>query len=956
MTMAKGFTEILRPARLAGALWPLARVAVFALTVTVAFPAVAALTAETKQLIEEARRLAQKGDYAAAIIQLKNAVRIDPVNSDARFELAILYLGAGDAAGAQREFETARVHGYDESKIVLPLAQSYLSQGKFQDVLKNFDAKKYSGDISAGILVAQARAHIAMRDTKAARPVIDEALRVSPSLATALAADAILLRFEDKPTEAEAQVDKALSKDPDQSDLLLLKGELRQQQKDIDGAMVYFDKAVQKYPNFPRARITRAMANLGRNKLDAIAEDVNPVLERDPKNQLGLYLRAFLLSRDAKYRDAVLVLQGMPQLLETYPPARYLLAATSFADGQLEVARANAELYASQNRADATGQKLLAAIYQRSNGAQRAVEILEPIVAASPDDRQAALQLADSYLATGKSEQAIKLLQQGVDADPTNSQARLALAVGSIRSGETNAGVSELEKVIRAEPGSLQANSLLILTLLQNKQIDKATEAADALIRANPKDANGYNLKGTVRLAGKDLPGARTAFKAALDKDSKFAAAPLNLARLETQAKDNKAAREWYRKTLLIDAKNLTAFEGLAGLALAENDLDEAASSLEKGIALNPTIPGPRLRLIDMFLNGKDNKRALIAARDYATAAPDDPQAIDALGRAQIANADYTNGIATYQRLTSQLPKNPEFQRRLGRALVAAATDKKVDGAAADAGLLKDAGVALDRAVAMAPDYVSALTDRIALERQFKSGDAALELAHKYVTERPDSVSRLVVAGDLETALQKNSEAAATFRKAWEKSKTSPVLQRLYVALGRSNKADEGLQMLTDWAAKNPTDYDVRFLITSAYINSGKLDEALNETEAMSGDLPENPVLLNNLAWLYSQKKNPKALSVAEKAFQVAPESPDVMDTLGWLRVTNGDLRAGAPLLEKAFGLAPKQPDIAYHYAYALKQGGNVSKAKEVLSPALENKANFMSRKDAEDLMKQLGG
>jgi tetratricopeptide (TPR) repeat protein len=234
--------------------------------------------------------------------------------------------------------------------------------------------------------------------------------------------------------------------------------------------------------------------------------------------------------------------------------------------------------------------------------------------------------------------------------------------------------------------------------------------------------------------------------------------------------------------------------------------------------------------------------------------------------------------------------------------------------------------------------------------------DHALALAEKYVTERPTSVPRLLVLGDLQLSAQHNDAALATYRKAWAKEKSGQTLERTYVALTRTDKNDEGLKLLQDWSAQNPGDDTVRFMIASHYMTVGNYDAALNETEKMNGRLPDNPVLLNNLAWLYGMKKDPKAITIAEKAYRLAPQSPDVMDTLGWLQVNQGDQNRGIALLGKAFEAAPKRPEIAYHYAAALQRKGDTGRAKDVLGPALEVKATFTDRPKAEALYKELGG
>jgi putative PEP-CTERM system TPR-repeat lipoprotein len=420
-------------------------------------------------------------------------------------------------------------------------------------------------------------------------------------------------------------------------------------------------------------------------------------------------------------------------------------------------------------------------------------------------------------------------------------------------------------------------------------------------------------------------------------------AAPLNLARVEERDGNRKAARDWYDKALEIDSRNLTAFDGLTNLALADNDVEGAARTLERAIQLNPAAPEPRIRLVNLLLERQMNDRALIAARAYASALPNDPQAIDALGRAQLVTKDLVNAVGSYEQLAAKFPQNPEPQRRLARVYLAA--ERKADA-------LK----AMDRAVQLAPEYQAALVDRLSFERDEQGIDAALDLAQKMVNEKPESVTRLVVQADLMAVAQKNEAALANYRRAWDKVQNPTLLQRIYGAYVRLNRGEEGLAMLRDWAAKNPNDLDSRFLITSHYINAGQYDQAIKETESMDGVLPDNPVLLNNLAWLYGERNDPKAFDIAEKAYRLAPQSADIADTLGWLEFKKRDKTRGLDLLKKAHELQPNRPEIGYHYAQALRDLGDAAKAKDVLQKALQSNVRFAGREEAEAMLKALGG
>jgi len=907
---------------------------------------------DSARYVEQAEAASRKGDIAAALIQLKNAVRADPANLDARVSLAQIYLQSGQPALAEQELETARTRGYDESKILVPLANAYFAQSKFREVNAKLDAAKLKGEPLGNLLAVQARAHMALQEPDKARRTLDAALAATPDLSSVLMADALLLRSEKKFPEAETQVDKALAKAPHQADFMLLKGELRAARGDAPGSAKIFDEVVQRYPKLTRAYIARAMARLGRNETTGVAADVDHVLAQEPENPLGLYMQAYLLTRENKPKEAVRILAAHTQLLASYAPANYLLASAALADNRTDMALAYAQRYREKAPADPFGIRLLAAVQQKAGNASEAVTLLEPLALKSPDDNQLRLQLANAYLSVGRSDQAIRLFQQGVAADPTNTDAQFALAVSQINSGAKDEGAAQLEQLVKANPGYLQGNAVMVMMSLQEGNLDKAMKTANAMIAANPNDPNAYNLQGTVYLAAQKPDDATAAFKTALAKDPKFSAAALNLARTAERRSDRQDAKRWYEKTLSIDSANTAAYEGLANLALMESGVNDAVKYLEQAIKYNPDAAEPRLRLIDVLLQAKDNQRALIAARDFANAQQDDLKALEALGRAQITTGDYTNGIASYRRVAAKAPENVEGQRRLAAALTRASAANFGNAKASRA----EAMAILDQLIVTAPDYQPGLADRITLERMDKGPEAALALASKLNMERPQSVVRMVVLADTQMALNHTDEAVGSYRRAHSQAKSAESLRRLYDGLVRANKTDEGVQVLKSWIAANPNDNNSRFMLANYYIQAGKLDDAIRESEAIKGAVPDNPALLNNLAWLYGQKGNPKAIEVGERAYWLAPTSPDVMDTLGSLYIARGDTARGIALLNQAHTRAPERADIGYRYAAALEKTGDAGKAKGVLQKTLTTKAAFSERPQAEAMLKRLGG
>jgi Flp pilus assembly protein TadD len=64
-------------------------------------------TSDPVALIAKAQAYRKNGDYPAAIIELRNALQLNPENGEARYLLGTAYLESGDAAFATVELKTA---------------------------------------------------------------------------------------------------------------------------------------------------------------------------------------------------------------------------------------------------------------------------------------------------------------------------------------------------------------------------------------------------------------------------------------------------------------------------------------------------------------------------------------------------------------------------------------------------------------------------------------------------------------------------------------------------------------------------------------------------------------------------------------------------------------------------------------------------------------------------------
>jgi Flp pilus assembly protein TadD len=96
--------------------------------------------------------------------------------------------------------------------------------------------------------------------------------------------------------------------------------------------------------------------------------------------------------------------------------------------------------------------------------------------------------------------------------------------------------------------------------------------------------------------------------------------------------------------------------------------------------------------------------------------------------------------------------------------------------------------------------------------------------------------------------------------------------------------------------------------------------------------------LLNNLAYLLAADpaSRDEAVRLAERAHSLAPQSPVVADTLGWLLYLKGDLPRAEALLAGAAKAAPNIAEVRYHLGVVYAKQGKAPEARRELEASLK--------------------
>jgi len=369
-------------------------------------------------------------------------------------------------------------------------------------------------------------------------------------------------------------------------------------------------------------------------------------------------------------------------------------------------------------------------------------------------------------------------------------------------------------------------------------------------------------------------------------------------------------------------------------------DLDAAWASTVKRAGGEDALRA-RLAAINLRLQSRDAKGALAAAQSAATALPENAQVIEALGRAQLAAGEMQQAVSTYNKLVTMMPESPAPLVLLGRAQAAA---KDYDGAAQT----------LRKALAMQPLQMNALQQLMAVQIAAGKPDEALAEARALQKERPKDAAGWVLEGEVHLAQKKMSEAIAAYNEALKRQPVSPVAIRLHSLLGAASRAGEADALAARWLKEHPKDAAMRLHLAERDLARKDYRAASRAYRDLLVLQPENPLVLNNLAWSLAQQGDPSALGYAEKAYALAPGNPAIADTLGWMLVERGDAKRGLEILAKASAAAPNALEIRMHYAKALLKTGDKTASRKELEAVAGASGESPFKAEAADLLKKL--
>jgi putative PEP-CTERM system TPR-repeat lipoprotein len=897
------------------------------------------LTAE--EHIERAKDMGASGDLRGMVIQLKNAIQKSPDNPQARLMLGEAYLEFKQADSAIKELSQARKLGVGEARIKPLIGEALIQNREYQRVLDEIQMSDAdSPRIRARIMQLRADALLGLRKFPEGCALLEESRQVDPQWHRALIGIAGCEYAQGHADAARSTLIRATQIAPFSAESWVSLAKLERTENRLDEARKALDSALKANHANLDALVERASLLVDLKDYKAATKDAERIQALYPNHFLGDYVLALIAFNEKKVDIARDHIARSLQVASGHLPSLLLSGAIEYALGNMRSAETQLNRVLQNWPRHAYATRLLAAAQFSQGRVEDAARTLGKIDPDHSEDVAIRLLAGEIALSRKQYDIATRHFEKAAALQPGNAGIRTQLARARLAQGDHRA-LDDLRAASGMDANWQGADTTLILDQIRNRQFDAALQSIAVLEKKAPDSPQPWNFRGLVYLSQQNFPKARESFEKALKLDPAHLPATANLAELDLHDNKPEAAKARFESVLKADPSNLDAMIGLAGLANRAGNRKEQLVYLEQAQKSAPQALQPLVLLSNFYLNRGDSGKALMYARQANDAHPNHVAVLSALGDIQLVSGDANSALSSYKKLTELAPRSAEARLRLARAQLA-----NKQAGAARATLLK--------ARELEPANVPVQDAQLQLELSERKFEAALQIARQLQASQPKSPLGYEREGDIRIAQGRAAQAVAPYEQALDRGQSSAGITRLLRALHFSGDTRRADAQIAAWLTQHPQDRLVRTYAAEYYLVTGRNRPAIQQYEYLLRLDPNRAAYLNNLANLYQRERDPRAQATAERALKLAPDAPGLQDTLGWILVEKGEVRAGLEWLKKAASAAPRAASIRYHYAVALARNGDTRQAKKELQALLATQSRFPEAEAARNLLATL--
>lgn len=861
----------------------------------------------------------KKEDYAAAVIQFKNAVQDQPNSLQARLALADALERGFDPVGAEQHLRKAIERGGNPDELVPRVAVLMLERGDLESLIREFkDRRLDSADANGTLRALVSLAYASQKQLALAEGQIKGV--DSDNIALKLA-KAQLFMVAGKPDDALAALSKQLP-EADASSWWALRAVARVYTA-LGNQASALDAIRRAHTAAPWHRgvigeYGEALITSG--KPEQAAPLVQDLRKKAPNYFWTHYLNAMMLAREGRTEESHAAALKVLAVSPNHLPAVLLASSAEIQKGDIQMADSRLEKILQVHPDSVVALQLHATTQLRLGKIKQAADSIQRGLRVRPADPRLLSLRADVELQEGDLKKAAATLDTVVAANPKDAASLLRLSEIRLRLGQKDAALRLLDQASAEGQDIPVIRDQIIAQSLKSGDIARVRLLSDHAMRSLPKDPQSHLTQAAALAAQNDTAGAWRATLAALDLKPAFDAALRALAGMarDPQQRDELLAR--YARAVDSRPESPQTYLAYAALLAAEpKTRDKVAPVLEKGIANLPAATPLRAALIqEQLRSGKPDAALTIAQTGAAMKnAPADALALlantyERLGKTELAADSYRNLVSSY-------PQRADWRMKLAGLELGAG--RKTEA------ITQLRGLMADRPFDSAP-YI-ALAELTAEDNP----QEALSIARELGQRAPHKQTALLLEGDILARSGKTADAHKQYAAA-AKAGAEPAASLRVVALfdraGQQPAADEEM---AGALRRHPNRAEVLTYAAQRALAQGKPDKAVESMQKVVAQSPGNPIALNELAWAQIKARHPQALDNARKAAQLLPDEPTVLDTLGMAQAQAGQRETAIATLRAAVQLAPTQPAARLHLAEQLLAAGDQQGAQATLAP-----------------------
>ncbi len=832
------------------------------------------------QHLERAQAYQEQGQYKAAIIEYKNALKKSEGAAEPVIRYADMLNKVGHHQGALDLLN--QIKAEKNQAYYAELVETHLGLGKFQSAKDVAD--KYL-DNSRESQLLKARVLTGLGESGKAASIYQSLLNENPTDGAAMVGKAGLLSIEGKLSQALEAL-KTINKEDDsyRRGQLLLAG-IHINQEQLEKAETVLSDLLSVLPNTDVMEPEKAAA----------LERLSYVLTRlGRSNEAYIYTKllaeAFPGANEVneKYGKAVEQFQKgeldsaeglLSEILEKYPShnkSNQLLGIIRYLKGDTQQASEILSDSVDPEVANPLVKHVYAAANLKLNDPKKVIEILGPDIERNESAPTLALYgiaaISDQQFSKGE-----KALKRALEIDPENVRVSLILA-NYYRNGpkaDIAQEKSYLDRAYKSAPKDRTVLQGMVGYLLRNESVAKTESFVNAHLKNYPEDFASNMVAGYFQVMKKNLVKASELFGAALNyrsSEEEHRMALFAKGRAEIALKKYEAAERTFSDFVEEYPEQQLGYKGFYSTYLARGKEAEARQKLES--------------------LAKRNGRAA-------------PYVV--LIQAAVVNADF-DAANRYLKSVQSLSKDQKLIDELSKGVAYAEGTHALKSA--------DFSTARDRLASLLvsePENVRLLSFMVDLEIKAGKLNEAEKVIGQIKNLDPSHPVIPILEGDVALAQDKTEIANGFYKDAWETNPSEIAAEKLHRTLSILNETAARNELLASWVQRFPDSVPANLFQAMQYQQRGQRTRAAELYENLLELDPNHVAAMNNLGWLYFEKQDNRALPLLKKAAELAPESPAVLDSYGWVLFKNGQIREGLAYLEKANQLAPGNNEIAEH-------------------------------------------